>query len=34
VGGAEFTLFAQQRKLVAPGEEETQPAKGKKVAAK
>jgi type IV pilus assembly protein PilN len=34
VGGAEFTLFAQQRKQVAPGEEETQPAKGKKVAAK
>ena len=34
VGGAEFTLFAQQRKLVAPGEEETQPAKSKKVAAK
>ena len=34
-GGAEFTLFAQQRKQVAPGEEEAQPAKaGKKVAAK
>ena len=34
VGGAEFTLFAQQRKQLAPGEEEEQPAKGKKVAAK
>ena len=34
VGGAEFTLFAQQRKQVTPGEEEAQPAKSKKVAAK
>jgi type IV pilus assembly protein PilN len=35
VGGAEFTLFAQQRKRVAPGEDEQQTAKaGKKVAAK
>jgi type IV pilus assembly protein PilN len=35
VGGAEFTLFAQQRKRVAPGEEDAGSAKaGKKVAAK
>jgi type IV pilus assembly protein PilN len=34
VGGAEFTLFAQQRNQVTPGEEEAQPAKSKKVAAK
>jgi type IV pilus assembly protein PilN len=32
--GAEFTLFANQRKQVAPGEEEQQPAKSKKVASK
>ena len=33
-GGAEFTLFAQQRKRVAPGEEEAGAKAGKKVAAK
>jgi type IV pilus assembly protein PilN len=32
--GAEFTLFANQRKQVAPGEEEQQPTKSKKVASK
>jgi type IV pilus assembly protein PilN len=34
VGGAEFTLFAQQRKRVAPGEDEAGAKAGKKVAAK